>query len=323
MATNGDRFKNDLDRLIKQGEGLELAMTYSVDKDRFVSRISRTIGKGKVAELLKRLPSFAVEYEAWYSEALALLRQLLPDRVENFVSFYEKPRNRKTVEYGNYVIQDYLQGLGVTKPDGSLKVGPDAAVPQFRQQLSILKAAKARFESSLFEIRQILQADLFDSEIAAARELLKNKFLRAGGSLAGVVLEKHLMQVSVDRGLQVSKKNPGISDLNELLKGNSVIDVPQWRHISMLADIRNLCAHNKQKEPTQSQVSDLIDGTDKVLRQSHSGGAGCGPLLSHRAAPPRSRLSWPDRGRLRYDLRLASRFGIEKRPDGLASMYRF
>jgi len=72
----------------------------------------------------------------------------------------------------------------------------------------------------LFEIRQLVQADLFDSEIGAARELLENKFLRAAGAVAGVVLEKHLRQVCDDRGLKILKKNPTLGDLNELLKAN-------------------------------------------------------------------------------------------------------
>jgi hypothetical protein len=139
-------------------------------------------------------------------------------------------------------------------------------VPQFRQQVAILKAAKARFESSLFEMRQLVQADLFDSEIEAARELLKNKFLRAAGVVAGVVLEKHLRQVCKDHALKIAKKNPGVGDLNEFLKANGVVDIPQWRHISLLADIRNLCCHNKEKEPTAEQVGDLIDGAEKVLK---------------------------------------------------------
>ena len=111
-----------------------------------------------------------------------------------------------------------------------------------------------------------MQADLFDSEIDAARELLKNKFLRAAGAIAGVVLEKHLHQVCDDHGVKITKKNPSISDLNELLKANAIIDIPQWRHIALLGDIRNLCDHNKQKEPTAQQINDLIDGTDKVLK---------------------------------------------------------
>ncbi len=34
----------------------------------------------------------------------------------------------------------------------------------------------------------------------------------------------------------------------------------------MLADIRNVCDHKKEKEPTEQQVTDLIDGTNKVLK---------------------------------------------------------
>ncbi len=194
-----------------------------------------------------------------------VLRQLLPARVVNFVGLYEKPKGRKELTIENYVIQDYLRGLRVTFR-GEVTVDRSAAVSQFEQQVAIVEAAKTRFESSLFEIRQLVQADVFDSEVGAARELAKNNFLRAAGAMAGVVLEKHLRQVCDDRSISVTKKTAGIGDLNVLLKDNSVIDVPQWRHISMLGDIRNLCVHKRSKEPTDTQVADLIDGTDKVLK---------------------------------------------------------
>jgi hypothetical protein len=81
-------------------------------------------------------------------------------------------------------IVDYLQGLKVT--DGLEKkiVGPDAAIPQFRQQLAIVKSLERRFESSLFDVHQMVQADLFDSDLDAAEELAKNGFTRAAGAMA-------------------------------------------------------------------------------------------------------------------------------------------
>jgi hypothetical protein len=270
MMINIERFKADIERLVQQGELLEYAMGYEADKKAFVEQVQSVFKKKSDADdLLKKLPNFKVEYEAWYSESLALLRQLLPERVANFISFYEKPKARNAVTYGEYFIQDYLQGLRVTRHGSEVVVDSKAAIPQFQQQLAIVKAASRRFESSLFEIRQLVQADIFDNEIAAARELLRSKFLRAAGAIAGVVLEKHLLQVCDDHSVKVAKKNPGIgdlNDLNELLKAASVIDIPQWRHISMLGDLRNLCVHNKKKEPTDQQVSDLIDGTDKILK---------------------------------------------------------
>lgn len=267
MAVNVTRFKSDLDRLIRDGAQLENSMSFDVAPDAFLKEVRRIFEQDKeeTQKFIGSLPISKIGYERWYSESLAVLRQLLPDRVNNFISFYEKPKNRKDVKYGNYVIQDFMQGLTVTRM-GASDLTPSAALPQFRQQLSILKAAQVRFDSTLFEIRQLVQADLFDSEIEAARELLRNKFLRAAGAIAGVVLEKHLRQVCDDHNLKIAKKDPGVSDLNEILKANVVIDIPQWRHISLLGDIRNLCDHNKQKEPTAEQVTDLIDGTDKVLK---------------------------------------------------------
>jgi hypothetical protein len=51
-----------------------------------------------------------------------------------------------------------------------------------------------------------------------------------------------------------------------LLKVNNIIEVPQWRHISMLADIRNVCDHHKGAEPSLEQVTDLINGVEKVIK---------------------------------------------------------
>jgi hypothetical protein len=266
MTLNLERFKADLERLDTQATLLDFAMVREVSgQDAFKKQYGNVLDEKQFDAFVQKLPNFKTEYESWYSECLVLLRQLLPDRVDNFISFYEKPKSRKEVKYGNYVIQDYMQGLRVTY-GGSTKVDQSAAVPQFRQQHAILKAAKARFDSSLFEIRQLVQADLFDSEIEVARELHRNKFLRAAGAVAGVVLEKHLRQVCEDRKIKINKKHPGINDLNEILKTNSVVDIPQWRHISMLGDLRNLCDHNKEKEPAPSQVLDLIDGTEKVIK---------------------------------------------------------
>ncbi len=223
--------------------------------------------KEKADEFIKSLPSFGNEYQRWYSEALALLRQVLPDRVMDFCRHYEKPKTRKEITYESYRIEDYLQGLRVTR--GAYKekvVERDAAIPHFRQQLAIVEAAQARFESSLFDIRSMVQADLMDSELEAAEHLAKSKFFRAAGAIAGVVLERHLGQVCTDRQIPIGKKNPTISDFNESLKAGGVIDIPQWRFIQHLADIRNICDHAKTPDPTPEQVTDLLSGVKKVIK---------------------------------------------------------
>jgi len=59
--------------------------------------------------MIKKLPNFKSNYQTWYSESLILLKYLLPDRLNDFIKLYEKPKNRKVVSYDNYSIEDYLQ----------------------------------------------------------------------------------------------------------------------------------------------------------------------------------------------------------------------
>jgi hypothetical protein len=264
-----DRFKKDLDALMAKGEQLLNALHAQTLPRQFEEALKKQLGNQtkRMKEFVVALPSFTAEYQPWYSEAKVLIKQLLPDRLADFVRHYEKPKPRKDITYENYRIEDCLQGLHVTRGwDKEKVVGPDAAIPQFLQQLSILKSAKARFESSLFDIRQLAMADLFDSELEVAGELAKNNFTRAAGAVAGVVLEKHLTQVCENHSIKISKQDPSIADLNDALKQVNTIDVPLWRFVQHLADIRNLCVHNKQIEPTTTQVDDLVSGVNKVVK---------------------------------------------------------
>jgi hypothetical protein len=260
MSTNLSRYETDLKRLVEDGNLLLNAMVYEQHKDGFATHIESSLGE-KADEYIKNLPKFTSEYQRWYSEAKNVVKQIIPDRLSDFVRHYERQPNRKVLQWDNYTIEDYLQNLR-----RSDTVPMSAGISRMEQQLNILKSAEQRFRSSLFDIRQLVAADLFDSEIEAARALVKSKFLRAAGAIAGVVLEKHLAQVCENHAIKVTKKNPTIADLSELLKNADVIDTPRWRANQYLADIRNLCDHNKVKEPTEEQVRDLVDGVAKVLK---------------------------------------------------------
>jgi len=270
MISNLSRYKEDLAKLISQGDILLNAMKIECYPESLNNAVkSKTISKKRAEEIKTKLPSFKNKYQGWYSESLNIVKQILPDRLANFIARYEKPKTRKEISWTNYVIEDYLQGLSVTRTSGFQKekiVGPEAAITQFEQQLNILKSVERRFESSLFDIRQLVQADLFDSELDAAKELCKNNFYRAAGAVSGVVLEKHLRQVAENHNLSLTKKHPTINDYNELLKQNEVIETSQWRFIQLLGDIRNLCDHDKKKEPTLDNINDLIAGVEKITK---------------------------------------------------------
>jgi len=267
MQTNLEKYKKDLERLLDEGRLLLLSLQYQFFPAEIKKKYEEAGVKDFSATIQKKIPSFSADYQGWYSEALVVIKQLLPDRLTDFIRHYEKPKSRKNITYENYVIEDCLQGLHVTRGWEKEKVvGADAAIPRFEQQLSILKSVMSRFESSLFDIKQLVQADLFDSELDAARELLKHNFARASGAVSGVVLEKHLKQVCDNHNITITKKEPSISDLNDLLKANAVVETPQWRSIQHLGDLRNLCDHDKKKEPSQTDVDDLISGVDKITK---------------------------------------------------------
>lgn len=268
MPPNLDRFKNDLNKLVYNGNQLLISIRYECSPDDTEKSI-RAYHKERSDQFIKELPQMGRDYQRWYSEALALLRQLLPDRLTDFARHYNVPVGRKTMTNETYRIEDYLQGLTVIETQGLNKktiVGLAAAIPHLEQQVAIIAAAQARFESSLFEIRQLVQADLLDSELGAAEELAKHKFVRAAGAVAGVVLEKHLAQVCDDHKINISKKTPTISVFNESLKAAEVINLPQFRFIQHLADIRNLCDHGRKSNPTDEQVADLLAGVRKITK---------------------------------------------------------
>ena len=261
---NMDQLKKELDYSIRNGERLHNAIQLECYQQEFINAVEEQLGD-KAENYIQSLPSFKNEYQTWYSEAKALVKQLIPDRLADFTRHYEKPKSRKDITYENYTIEDYLQNLSITQRFEKI-VGPDAAIPRFRQQISIVQSIQKCFESSLFDIRQLAQADLFDSELAVAKELAKNKFTRAAGAVGGVVLERHLKEVCNKHGVTIRKANPHVSDLNDALKNANVIDTPQWRFIQHLGDLRNLCAHDKNAEPTGDQVEDLLAGVSKVAK---------------------------------------------------------
>ncbi|WP_298741445.1 hypothetical protein [uncultured Chitinophaga sp.] len=266
IISNLEKYREDLRKLISDGRLLDTAMKLQCYPTEVQKQLKDHFGR-KYKEELKKIPVFHDKYQIWYSEAKVLIKLLLPDRLTDFTKLYEKPKTRKEIEWGNYVIEDYLQNLRVTRAGGTVEVvGTQAALPQFAQQLNILISVERRFESSLFDIKQLVQADLFDTELETAKELQKKNFIRAAGAIAGVVLEKHLKQVCENHNLTLSRGNATINNLNELLKQNNIVEVPQWRTIQFLGDIRNLCDHSTGTDPTKEQIEDLINGVNKLIK---------------------------------------------------------
>lgn len=196
-------------------------------------------------------------YESWYTKSLYLVRQLASERVNDFIACYKSDK-RKMLNEDTYVISDILRGVVVF--GGYLKIAY-----LIKNQVNILSSCYNKFDSKVFDLETLLQADVFDSEIESARHLLKKGFLRAAGAICGVILEKHLAKVCNNHGIVLTKKDPSISDYNDRLKDNAY-DIVEWRKMQHLGDIRNLCDHEKNREPTKEEVEELVSGTDRIIK---------------------------------------------------------
>jgi hypothetical protein len=216
---------------------------------------------GKKSQRKFSLLRFAAKYQQWYSAALPLVHQLLPDRYEEFQQCYRNEK-RKQLTWSTYTISDYLRNntpMAISNPE-------TIAYMQLTTQLDIVDSAEQRLDSRLADIKGVLQAELFDDELSAASDLAKKGHIRAAGAVAGVVLERHLAKVAADHNVTIRKAHPSIGDLNDSLKNADVYDVPTWRKIQHLADIRNVCDHSKGRDPSRDEVEDLIRGADWVAK---------------------------------------------------------
>lgn len=181
------------------------------------------IEEDKVKETSKiNIAALPYAYQSWYTRALVVVRQLLPDRLNEFEELYIRKQKAKELTVITYTISDFLLGLTVTIDRGMYKETAfdtrTAFMTKFDQQLAILQSAYSRVDSILSDITGALRADLFDSEIEKSHELLKTNYLRAAGTIASVVLESHLSQVCKNHGISFTKKILHISDYNDALK---------------------------------------------------------------------------------------------------------
>jgi len=211
--------------------------------------------------------AFGTKYQHWYSRAYKIVEALAPERLPEFVSYYLIDPKRKVTDAGNYVLQDYIKGIGARTNHYNEPLWDTNNIAAIRvvNQLQILSSLSSRIESVLQDVTGHLFAELQDAELTAATQLKKIS-KRAAGALAGVVLERHLQRTAENHKISIGKKSPTISELNDPLKNNGVYETPVWRKVQLLADIRNLCSHQKAAEPTDDQVNELIAGVNSIVK---------------------------------------------------------
>lgn len=131
----------------------------------------------------------------------------------------------------------------------------DTNYDQLLKLQAVFEAAKEDFAGGYCSsIKNLVQAEVFDSELEQARALFEAGYHSAAAVIAGVVLETSLRQLCDNHNLPHGKLNKMNSDLAKVGQYNKL----RQKQITALADIRNSAAHGDIGSYTEADVDDMI-----------------------------------------------------------------
>lgn len=203
--------------------------------------------------------SISAMYNKFYNRACSIVSTVCPERLVEFKSCYMVEKKTAVTTSVNFRITDYFY-----QKEGLPLEPTDNAVPLFVQQKDILESIDQLIDSRLYQLENVIQYHLFSDELKTAEELLKNNFIRVAGVIAGVMLESHLKSVCMTHQLKLGKKDT-LANFIQHLRSINLIDAITDRKLQRLSDIRNLCAHQKNREPEKVEVQELILGVKQIL----------------------------------------------------------
>ncbi len=209
-----------------------------------------------VAEEKRLLPSDVGSlYQHWYSAAKTILDKNQLSRTTEFENAYSPNKIKDDLGVKQLIAQRY-----VTKAE-QFKL-----MDLIDAQFDIIAAVPSHLKFSMYDVELTAYAVLMDDEIIAANHLLKNGFIRPAGALAGVILERHLKNLLRKHMPPIKyKEKDTLAALNGLCK-EIIYDLITWRKVEHHGDIRNLCDHDKEREPTKDEVAELINGVSAMLK---------------------------------------------------------
>ena len=240
-------------------------------------------------------------YQAWYTKALRVIRQLYPERSDDFQAHYREllalqrstpslPWYRKALRVMHRLtarrsqaakdhereghdsarpgspetVRHTCMGMTIT-PNGEMIPSVRLTfLAHFSQQLRILSAVRDGLEYVLADVHSTLYGDVENHVLAAVYTLSQHGHRRAAGALAGVLLEIHLAHVATKYRVAVGAKSPDITMLNAALKRGGIYDGESWRFIQRLGALREVWVDSSRHDPTVDELTTFIHGVQTV-----------------------------------------------------------
>lgn len=127
---------------------------------------------------------------------------------------------------------------------------------------AVFLAAKEDFEGGYLQsIRNLVEAEVFSTELEQARELLSAGYRAPAAIVCGVVLETNLRRLCDQHCLNVGKLDRMNADLAKAGHYNSLVQ----KRITALAAIRNSAAHGNHSEFSDKDVLAMIEDVERLV----------------------------------------------------------
>jgi hypothetical protein len=134
----------------------------------------------------------------------------------------------------------------------------------FRQCLAVFHAAKEDFEGGyLFNMRSLIQAEVFDDALDQATELLKAGYKDPACVVAGVTLETTLKELCTRNAIPHAKMDKMNSDLCKA----GIYNMGMQKQITAWADRRNKAAHGEWTAYSDRDIEDMISGVNRLIAE--------------------------------------------------------
>jgi hypothetical protein len=145
------------------------------------------------------------------------------------------------------------------------QAGRDIRFSDAEQALGVLKAAKDDFDGGhLFEVRRLVEGELFDDFLEQAEHLLESGYHQAAAVIAGAVLEDGLRKRCEKLSITLPPA-PKLDSMNAELAKAGAYEKLQLKKITALAHIRNKAAHGKWTEFSVEDVKEMLPSVRRIL----------------------------------------------------------
>ncbi|MGX4585814.1 hypothetical protein [Paenibacillus chitinolyticus] len=131
--------------------------------------------------------------------------------------------------------------------------------------MGILKAAKDDYEHDfLFDIKTLIEAEVFDDFIEQAEFLLNAGYYQPSAVIVGSVLEDSLRKLCVKHEIQLDDR-PKLDKMNADLAKEGIYNKLTQKQITAYSDLRNKAAHGKWDEFNEEDVRSFITWTRSFM----------------------------------------------------------